>query len=635
MAGKDFLVQRSLFDDSIEALNSWRVDESSINLNQQIHIPKEICKLIVELICPTADTTIYDPACGAAELLISMKQFYEPRYPTRKDISPYLYGQEANAQKSDRTTLNLLKQDYENVTIVEGDALASPGFIEGTGLKTFDYVVSVLPWRQKIVDKEVYQTDKWNRFCYGIPPQRFADWGWMQHILASLKPHGRAAILVGTGAITRNVDRRWGSEQTIRTAFIQRDLIEAVILLPDNLFPNTSVPCMLLLLSRNKSIEQQNHILLVDASQLYRQQKSKKRLTSEGIERIKEVYQNWATQENFSKIITLLDAEQNSYNLNPPLYTEKCLTTEPVPHPLANLYNELEIIRTQHQQIYRELIQELENSELITLVEAKQFPSVLSLLLSASAFPNLEGSYALFHYFLPLKRIIRKELELEQEYNEKFLYNVFHCDVFSTPPHQILLDMRSSISRIEHIEDIATVDSGGTPPREKSEYFGGEINWVQIHDLNNGLVMQTTETLTNKGLLQIQKEGKTRPIGTVMVAKPGGALVKGKVGILGVSAATNSAICCIEPKTPLHDSPLYDPFYLMYYLKHVKNTWAGQAAGALKDRHLKNELIAKASLNLPILEQQQIIAEHLKAVSTGILLLEEERERLNKIGKKI
>jgi type I restriction enzyme M protein len=363
LASKDFLEQRSLFDYDVEALDPWKANKDNANLNQQIRVPKEICRLMAELIYPTSyttfydPTTIYDPACGAAEVLLYMRQFYELKPPSGKNASLYLYGQEANPQKNCMATLNLLKHDCENVRITEGNALASPGFIDMTSLKTFDYVVSVLPWKQRKLDERFYQADKWERFCDGTPPQRFADWGWMQHILASLKPQGRAAVLVGTGAITRNVDEKRGSEQIIRSMFIKRDLIEAVILLPDNLFSNTTVPYMLLLLCRNKQIERREHILLIDASRLYRQEKSKKRLTSESIESIKDTYQCWETREDFSKIITLSDAEQNIYNLNPPLYIEKHLTTKSDSHPLAKLYSELENIRTQHQQIYRELIQ--------------------------------------------------------------------------------------------------------------------------------------------------------------------------------------------------------------------------------------------------------------------------------------
>lgn len=635
MASKDFLEQRSLFDYDVEALEPLKANENNANLNQQIRVPKEICRLIAELIYSSSyttfygPTTIYDPACGAAELLLYMRQFYKLKHPNRKDASPYLFGQEADPQKNCMATLNLLKHDCENVRITEGNALATPGFINMTSLKTFDYVVSVLPWKQKKLDAGFYQADKWERFCQVTPPQRFVDWGWMQHILASLKPQGRAAVLVSTGAITRNVDEKWGREQIIRTSFIKRDLIEAVILLPDSLFPDTNVPSMLLLLCGDKAKERRGHIILIDASRLYYQVKPKKILTTEGIENIRDSYQRWETRQDFSKIISLSDAEQNSYNLNPPLYIEKHLRTKSAPHPLTEHYNKLENTRAQHQQIYQMLIQSLENAGLNTLVEARQFTPVLSELLCAS-YPNLESSYTLFHYSSSLKRIIEQELDLEQEYKRNLLYNIFRCHVFSLPPHQILLDISPSKS-FEHIEDIAYVESGGTPSRKKSEYFGGEINWVQIHDLNNGLVMRTMETLTKEGLLQIQNQGRTRPVGTVMIAKPGGASVKGKVGVLGVPAATNSAICCIVPNPPLLDPLSLDPFYLMYYLMYVKNTWVGQAAGALKDPHLKNKLMAKASLDLPSLEQQQKIVEQLKAVSTNILLLEEESEKLKKV----
>src|SRR5207248_2679897 len=85
----------------------------------------------------------------------------------------------------------------------------NPGFAaEGAGLKTFDYVVANPMWNQDNYDEAFYENDPWKRFGYGTPPRSSADWGWVEHVLASLNEGGRAAIVLGTGEVSHGWEGR-------------------------------------------------------------------------------------------------------------------------------------------------------------------------------------------------------------------------------------------------------------------------------------------------------------------------------------------------------------------------------------------------------------------------------------------
>jgi type I restriction enzyme M protein len=158
--------------------------------------------------------------------------------------------------------------DYSDAVFAIGDTFRNPGFgTQATGLQRFDYVVANPMWNQDNYEESFYENDRYGRFELGIPPRSSADWGWAQHILASLNDTGRAAIVLDTGAVSRGSGSRSSNrERDIRKAFVENDLIEGVVLLPDNLFYNTPAPGIILLLNRQKPAERAGHLLLVNAS---------------------------------------------------------------------------------------------------------------------------------------------------------------------------------------------------------------------------------------------------------------------------------------------------------------------------------------------------------------------------------
>ena len=279
---------------------------------------------MARLINPEPYTTIYDPTCGSGGLLIKPRLLFEQTHPDEKSQAPQIYGQELTPTTYAMAKMNAFLHDFIGADVQIGDTFRNPRFTtDDATLQHFDYVLANPMWNQKEYDEAFYENDNWNRFSYGIAPSSSADWGWVQHILASLKDNGRAAIVLDTGAVSRgsgskNTDR----ERDIRKKFVKEDLIEGVILLPENLFYNTSAPGIVLLLNCNKPEERKKQILLINLSQHFEKGKPKNILTDDAIDAATEVYQAWESREKLSNVITLEDAQKTDYNLSPSQFVD-------------------------------------------------------------------------------------------------------------------------------------------------------------------------------------------------------------------------------------------------------------------------------------------------------------------------
>jgi type I restriction enzyme M protein len=164
-----------------------------------------------------------------------------------------------------------------------------------------------------------YEQDTYGRFNLGIPPKSSADWGWIQHMYASLRDGGKMAVVLDTGAVSRGSGNTGSNrERDIRKAFVERDLVEAVLLMPENLFYNTTAPGIILVV--NKAKRHKGQILLINASKEFAKGKPKNYLTEDNISRIADVYLNWREVEKLSKVIAVEEAIRNDHNLSPSRY---------------------------------------------------------------------------------------------------------------------------------------------------------------------------------------------------------------------------------------------------------------------------------------------------------------------------
>lgn len=317
----------------------------------EFYTPKEVGWLMAHLIDPQPYRTVYDPTCGSAGLLIKCRLLFEERHPKERSRAPKLFGQEFNPVTFAMAKMNMFLHDYTDSTFQIGDTFTKPGFAaEGAGLRKFDYVVANPMWNQDGYDETFYENDQWKRFEYGAAPSSSADWGWLQHIAASLNDNGRAAVVLDTGAASRGSSSMSSNrEKQIRRSFVEADLIEGVVLLPENLFYNTPGAGIILVLNRNKPATRANQILIVNASAFFIREKPKNLLSPEGIEAIETAFRAWTTKEKISCVATLEQIREADYNLSPSFFVE---TNDKVTHrSLIAILADLDAARTQREQV--------------------------------------------------------------------------------------------------------------------------------------------------------------------------------------------------------------------------------------------------------------------------------------------
>jgi type I restriction enzyme M protein len=307
----------------------------------EFYTPKEVGWLMAHLLDPKPYTTVYDPTCGSAGLLIKARLLFEQKNPTQKSKAPRLYGQEMNPVTFAMAKMNMFLHDYTDSLFAIGDTFTKPGFAaEGAGLKRFDYVVANPMWNQDNYGESLYENDQWKRFEFGAAPSPSADWAWLQHMLASLNDSGHAAIVLDTGAVSRGSGSKSSNkEKTIRSAFVEADFIEAVILLPENLFYNTTAAGIIVVLNRHKNNGRKGQFLLINASSFFVKEKPKNKLTTEGIDAVSELFHGWQTREKLSRVVTLEEVRESDYNLSPSAFVE---TNSDMQHrPLADILRDL------------------------------------------------------------------------------------------------------------------------------------------------------------------------------------------------------------------------------------------------------------------------------------------------------
>ncbi|MFQ5884755.1 MAG: N-6 DNA methylase [Thermoplasmata archaeon] len=283
----------------------------------EFYTPKEVAWLIAELVDPNGGEEIYDPTCGSGGLLIKSQLVMKEKNNGVK-VPLQLYGQEINPVTFAMAKMNMIIHDMDGEIRV-GDTLRNPKFLDGGTLRRFDKVAANPMWNQKEYNADFYKSDSHNRFLFGIPPNNTADWGWIQHMFASLKEKGKLVVVIDTGTVSRGSGKQGSDkEKEIRKKFVDRDLIEAVILLPENMFYNTTAPGNIVVINKNK--KRKGEILLVNASKDFEKGRPKNYLTDEGIQKIVDVYSKWKEVDKFSKVIANEEAVRNDYNLSPSRY---------------------------------------------------------------------------------------------------------------------------------------------------------------------------------------------------------------------------------------------------------------------------------------------------------------------------
>jgi len=323
----------------------------------EFYTPPEVGMVMARIMAPEPGMTLYDPCCGSAGLLIKCQLIMgEKNNGRKKGKAPLrLYGQEYIAGTWAMANMNMIIHDMEG-RIEIGDTFRNPKFREGGKLQTFDRVVANPMWNQNWFTEQDYDNDELGRFPQGagFPGKQSADWGWVQHMAASLNPAGRAAIVLDTGAASRGSGNAGkNKEKEVRKWFVENDLIEGVVYLPENLFYNTPAPGILLFLNRAKPEQQRDRLFLVNASQVFAKGDPKNYIPEDGIQRISRTFLSWKQEEKFSRIVEKAEIAKNDYNISPSRYIHTA--DAETYRPLAEIVAELDALEAEAQETSAQL----------------------------------------------------------------------------------------------------------------------------------------------------------------------------------------------------------------------------------------------------------------------------------------
>jgi type I restriction enzyme M protein len=281
--------------------------------------PTEVGFLMAWILRPRPGQECHDYACGSAGLLIKLQLVARDLDPMSK-VPLKLCAQELQAESYAIARMNAIIHDMD-VDLQRGDTMINPKFRGPDGrVKTFDLAVANPMWNQPF-DSELFATDPFDRFrgAGGITTGK-GDWAWLQHTLACLNDHGRAAVVLDTGAVTRGSgSRNEDKERNIRKWFVDNDLIEGVILLPDNLFYNTTAAGVIVVLNKHKSPTRKGKIVLLNASRCFKKGRPKNYLPEEDIKVLAEMFNKAEPMEGEVVVVTTeaVQDEKADYNLSP------------------------------------------------------------------------------------------------------------------------------------------------------------------------------------------------------------------------------------------------------------------------------------------------------------------------------
>lgn len=279
--------------------------------------PTEVGFLMAHIMRPRPGEECHDYACGSAGLLVKLQLVARELDPTSK-VPLKLYAQELQAESYAVAQMNGIIHDME-IAMARGDTMINPKFRTADGkIKTYDIVVANPMWNQPFAP-EVFTNDPFDRFrtTGGVTTGK-GDWAWLQHTLACLGDNGRAAVVLDTGAVTRGSgSKNEDKERNIRKWFVDHDLIDGVILLPENLFYNTTAAGVIVVLNNRKPAARKDKIVLLNASRRLKKGKPKNYIPEDDIRLLAAAYLKGEPVDGEVAVITRQQVEDADYNLGP------------------------------------------------------------------------------------------------------------------------------------------------------------------------------------------------------------------------------------------------------------------------------------------------------------------------------
>lgn len=308
--------------------------------------PQEVSEILARITCydnPKIQK-VYDPACGSGSLLL---KFAKTLPKEKRNLVEY-HGQEINPTTYNLCRINMFLHDinFSKFDICLGDTLHNPMHLEFAG--EYDAIVSNPPYSLKWDGKDnaILINDPRYSDAGVLAPKNAADLAFTMHMLYHLSETGTCAIVEFPGVLYRGND-----EQKIRKYLVDRNVVDTVIQLPQNLFFGVGIATCIIVLRKGRKPD--NNVLFVDASSLFRKNGNKNKLSPEHQDAIVNAYAERKDVQYFTKLVSKEDIEKNDYNLSVSSYVEQEDKREKVDIETVN--DELKTVVTEGNAIRAEL----------------------------------------------------------------------------------------------------------------------------------------------------------------------------------------------------------------------------------------------------------------------------------------
>ncbi|WP_233081187.1 HsdM family class I SAM-dependent methyltransferase [Rheinheimera soli] len=336
----------------------------------EYYTPHAVARIMAAILVPAEqqgkvrDVSCYDPSAGSGTLLMNVAHAIGENRCS-------IYTQDISKKSSNLLRLNLILNNlvHSIPNVIEGDTLRHPHHKDGAQLKKFDYIVSNPPFKLDFSDFRDTLDSKENkdRFFAGIPKVKAKAKDkmeiyqlFLQHIIYSLKPNGKAAVVVPTGFITAQS----GIDKGIREYLVKHKMLAGVVSMPSNIFATTGTNVSILFIDGSNK----GKVVLIDASNLgekIKDGKNQKTVLSEIEEqRIIDTFNFKKVAEDFSVTVSYEDIQTKNYSLSAGQYFDvkieyKDITPKQFAQKIQSFTNNLESLFNQSRELEADIKKQL------------------------------------------------------------------------------------------------------------------------------------------------------------------------------------------------------------------------------------------------------------------------------------
>lgn len=311
----------------------------------EYYTPQEVSELLTKItvIGKSVVNKVYDPACGSGSLLLKFAKILG-----KENVRNGFFGQEINITTYNLCRINMFLHDigYEKFDIAHGDTLKNPSPLH-LDEEPFEAIVSNPPYSIKWEgdDNPLLINDPRFSPAGVLAPKSKADMAFIMHSLSWLATNGTAAIVCFPGIMYRG-----GAEQKIRKYLIDKNFVDCVIQLPDNLFFGTSIATCIMVLKKSKT---DNSTLFIDATKECVKVTNNNKLSEDNINSILGIYTKREDKDYISRLVPNFEIQEQEYNLSVSTYVEQEDTREVI--DIVELNKEIERIVQRESELRAEI----------------------------------------------------------------------------------------------------------------------------------------------------------------------------------------------------------------------------------------------------------------------------------------